>query len=399
GGCLQTFVIVGLTSGVFSVYLPYLINDYHFTNTQTSTLIALRASLAFAALFLMTGYLRLLDIRLGLAVAGLCSAASFFLYGFAADNYPVALVAACLAGMAYGFGGMVPVTIIIGRWFKDHNATALGFCAAGSGVAAIAGPIAITALTETFSVPAAFTVESGVITLIVAVIFLLVRNRPIDTPTEPDAPAPEVGGVPVAPAEGPGMSRRGFLLMLAGITMLGGFATTGNAHLAVLFRSEGFTAVEIALLLSAEGIAMTVGKGLFGVIADAVGTFRANFLYFLVAIAGYALCMVSARTHDTALAVTAVSLAGVGLSLATVGLAVWVTELSSAAEFERNVKRMQIAYVSGAVLVGVMPGFLADTLGSYIPAYIIFTGFAAATMVIVQTQYVIQGTHRGKNKH
>lgn len=75
---------------------------------------------------------------------------------------------------------MVASTMLIGRWFKDHVATAAGIAAVGSGVAAVIVPPVVVALESAFSLSSAFVAE-GILALVCAItLYALLRNKPQD---------------------------------------------------------------------------------------------------------------------------------------------------------------------------------------------------------------------------
>lgn len=42
-----------------------------------------------------------------------------------------------LAGVSYGLGAMLPASILMLRWFSSRRGTAIGICAAGTGISAV----------------------------------------------------------------------------------------------------------------------------------------------------------------------------------------------------------------------------------------------------------------------
>ena len=78
--------------------------------------------------------------------------------------------------MSYGLGGMVPVSIIINRVFRDHQGLALGICAAGSGAAAMVLPPIVTALIEGGTFRRAAWWEAAFIVACAVIVLLTVRG-------------------------------------------------------------------------------------------------------------------------------------------------------------------------------------------------------------------------------
>ena len=90
----------------------------------------------------------------------------------------MAIYGGILAGIGYGFGSMIPATILINRWFHRKKGLAIGLCSASTGLAMIVFSPILTAICETRRLQACFLVEA-VFSLVCAVlVFLLIRESP-----------------------------------------------------------------------------------------------------------------------------------------------------------------------------------------------------------------------------
>lgn len=385
------FTTVGLISAAFSVYLPYIISSNNFTNTQTSTLITIRSLVAFIALFLITKYYEKFDIRLGVTLAGLTEVIAFFLWGFA-KSYTTYAVAACFAGIAYGLGCMVPVTIIINRWFQDKKALALGICAAGTGVASIIVPPVITVIIERASLKTAFIVESCFVLIAFTVIFAVLKNWPETHLAQKENSTGKTTVNSENPADKP-LAKSSISAILFATLLMGAIAGPGNVHLAVLFKTEGYGAMKVAYIVSTMGLALTFGKVLYGWVTDKTRTYFANYIFFSLAIAGFFISCLAGLKNDV-LPFAAVTLMGMGLSLGMVGLPMWASDLSGKKDFANNLKRFQITYVFGNMIFSSVPGIIADYSGSYVTAYAVFLIMAVVCLITVQVVYVKNEKHK-----
>ena len=103
-------------------------------------------------------------------------------------------------------------------------------------------------------------------------------------------------------------------------------------------------------------------------------------------VAGQILCSLAGRT-SYAVALAAMACLGLGLPLSTVGLSMFALDVAAPEAYGKAVKWFQTAYMVGALAFGPVPGMLADATGSYTPAYVILSVFAAASMVLVQLTY------------
>ena len=68
--------------------------------------------------------------------------------------------------------------------------------------------------------------------------------------------------------------------------------------------------------------------------------------------------------------------------------------MCSADHYPTVVRRLQVIYAGGALVFAGVPGILADRLGGYIPAYLMFSGFLAAALVCIALAYRETRKHR-----
>lgn len=367
---MALFCIIGLTINAFSVYQPYLQVRCDLTNTQAANYIVVRSLLAFISLFLVGRFYDLLDVRVGFTIALLLGAASFALYAWA-DCFWKLCVSAAVAGLAFGLGGMYPASLLIHRWFRVHEALALGICTAATGLATIVGAPVVTALAETVSVQAALLVEAAVLLAAAAVCFALLRNWPDDA-SKPEKRAVN-GGVSIR-----------ITWMFAAVVAIGVLGNTGFQYLTMHFTARSFSAYQVSMLVSVLGAALMASKFLFGEAVDRWGAYRSNWFFFGVTILGCILCCLSG---SYGLAVIGVALYGLGLAFGTVGLTVYAKNLASPEEFADTVRQYQIAYLLGSLLFGPVPGLLADWTGSYTAFYLLVTVLAVFALAVVQVSH------------
>lgn len=119
-----------------------------FTNTQTSMINTIRALSYLGCMFAAPLFFRTLGYRLGTAVAVAFSAVSFAVFA-ASKTLAGFYLGGVLAGIGYGFGSMIPATILINRWFHRKKGLAIGLCSASTGLAMIVFSPILTAICET----------------------------------------------------------------------------------------------------------------------------------------------------------------------------------------------------------------------------------------------------------
>ena len=322
---LLLFITMGTVSNGFSVYLPYIMDERGLTHAQTSSLVTLRCLTAFLAMLTIGWYYKKVSLRLGVSIAACCAGLSYLLYA-SARTYPLFCVGAAVSGLSYGFGSMIPVSLLMNRWFDRHRALALSICATGSGIATIVLPPVTTALVEHLTMGTAFRIEG-------AAIFLL---RPSSSPScaatrrrrtwpcgHQEAPAGQE--TPARKAHGD-IPRAAFVLLAFASLFMGAVANPGFVHLSVLFSGEGFSAGAVAAIISGTGLMLTLGKLLYGETTDHVGGCKSTLLFGAILVAGHVLCCLAFLQSIPLSVLTAVCM-GVGYPIATIGPSVWANDL------------------------------------------------------------------------
>ena len=389
-GTLLIFITMGAVSNGFSIYLPYIRDGFGLTNAETSTLVTMKLLVAFFCMLLIGKYYDLFDIRVGLTIAAGFGALSFVMYAFS-YNFLTFAVAAAVSGISYGMGSMVPISILMNRWFSDHKALAISICSAGSGMGSVILPPVLTGLLSSFSMRTVFLLEALMMVGAALVIFLLIRNYPRDMDLtrlgESRTKLAETA------ASSKGISDKGpipgsvLILATIGCFFMGAQGNPGISHVPVLFTSAGFTTVFAATLMSIVGAALTIGKIVYGEVTDKIGGLRSSMIFCVVLISGNVLCCM-AELGSSALSLIAAALLGVGYSVSTVGPSVWTGDLSSEQEFAKTIRTFQISYSLGALITASIPGILADIFGgSYVPAFVMFTVLTVLATVLILIAY------------
>lgn len=379
-GCtLMFFCTAGLGMTGFSVYQPYLISDGGLTNAQASMLTSIRSMFTFLTMFAAARILNKTDIRLGGALSAVGIAAAMILYG-TASSFPVYAAGAAAAGICYGIGGMLAVSVMIHRWFDEHQGLAVGICSAGSGFSAVIGTPIITWMIETFSMRTAFFIEAAFVAVLAVLIFLMLRNRPKGEERPPQFVSKAAKGQKQEDMFWIG--KREIWFVMIGILLMG-FSYAATSHISVLYSNAGFSADQVSLIVSAMGAALFIGKCVYGQAADKLGSYRSGNIFFGMLVIGSGLCCL-AGNGSIVLATASVILVSCGSVLLSVGLTIIADAVAKQQYYAVVVRRIQIIYMLGSMVFGVVPGIIADHAGNYIPAYVLITVFAAAAMLLIQ---------------
>ena len=385
GGAFSLFTIIGLGINIFSIYQPYIIEQNNFTNAQGSLITTVRSLFTLAAMMSVNQLCTRFGLRKVMTFGMGLMTLSCICFGLA-RSFPAYCLAGALTGLAYGYGGMVPLSLLIGHWFQSRRSFALGLASAGSGVSTIFAPKIINGIIQEHGMQTAFLIEAGFSLIMTALVWLLVRSTPSDMGMEPYRNDDSETSSPSMITAPSGMTRPLFLALLFAAFLTGAPGGPGFSHLTVLYTSSGYDSVSIAAYLSFLGIMICVGKLLCGQIYDIVGSLLGNYYTFGCFFAAFLLCC-TAPLGSALLPYLAVLLFGLGIPISNVSFAVWANDLFGREGYASAVRSFTVAFALGMLLFGPVPGLLADHFGSYIPSYILFGGTLVISMFIVQFAY------------
>ena len=395
GGALSVFAIIGLGINIFSIYQPYIIEANHFTNAQGSLITTTRSLFVVLAMLTVNqlcarfGLRQMMTFGMGLFVLS-CVCFAF------AGSFPAYCLAAALTGLAYGYAGMVPLSLVIGHWFRDRRGFALGLASAATGVSTIFASPIVTSLIETYGLRTAFLAEAGFNFGILLLVWLLVRGHPDDMGKEPYHLGGEGTPVPPPKATPAGMTKPLSAALLFAAFLTGATGGPGFSHLTVLFTSCGYDSMMVATLISYLGLVICVGKILCGQIYDKVGGRLGNYYTYGTFFIAFVLCCM-APLGGNILPFVTITLFGMGVPISNISFAAWADDLYGGAGYESAVRSFTVAFAIGMLLFGPTPGILADRFGSYVPAYAFFAATLIFSMAIVQYAYHKLNTgHRPK---
>ena len=383
-GCaLMLFYSGGLCINAFTIYQPYIRAQNGFTNAQTSALITVRSLSAFVSMLLSGWYFKKFSLRTGTLLAGLSVAVGFALYGIA-KSYPIYCVAAVLAGAGYALAGVIPMAMIMERWFHKSRMLAVGLCSAATGLAVMGIPQLLTWMIETWGLMTTFLSEAALMGVIAAVVWLLLRDHPSEKGLEPYGAEAEI--FRARKQHGRKLEKRSWLILVPMLLLLGAVNSVAYSHLTMLATAQNFSAQTVAMAISVTGVALIAGKCVYGWIAEKWGTVASNWIFGTSLTVGLFFCCVA--EGNSLLLFAGAGAYAMGVSLATIGTTAWAGDLASMEQYDRTVQLFQILSTAGALIFSTFPGILADRCGgSYVPAFVCFTAFAAFVLLAIQWTY------------
>ena len=377
------FTNMGLTVNSFSIYMSYLISICHYTNAQVSALTTVRSALSLISTFMAAYYYKKLGMKKGMFLSGIFVVMAFLLYSVA-DRYLICVLAASFAGIGYGFGTMVPIGIMLDRWFAIKKGTATGICTCITGLSTFGIPSLVARNIEKNSLSQTFRIEGIIIFLAVLIAFFLLKESPEKAGVLPygyDRRDEEITKGKVRKNTNKKVTPVPFIIPL----LTAAYTSAGYAHLSVLVTSEGHAPSSAAMILLGSGLAVTVSKFLFGRLSETISTYYCNLLFGGISFLG--MIMILLFHGNLLLLGCGIVLFSAGLGMSTVGLVIWASDLSAEGEFEKLNHRYQTGFSLGALMFSFVPGAMADYFhGSYIPAFFLLT--ICLVIVIITVTFI-----------
>ncbi len=384
---LLHFCTCGLSVMAIGVYLPYLKAAANLSGTQTALIVTVRCIGSIIALLFGERFYKRASLRSGVTLSCFALVPAFLI--LSVTNGPLmCYIAGAILGFSYGFGTMVPITILITNWFTDRRRTATSIALSGAGICTmLAGP-AITSMISAWGLRQALFNTSLFSFASSMCIFLVLRDSPAELSLQPygersKVPSSEKRFVRHAlPTSNTFDSRLMFAIALLGVVV-----APSTAHLMAQYQSVGYSSLLASMAYSVFGITMMAGKMVFGLAADRLGSYKVNY-FFLSSLCFGAITVALCNGVSLSLLFLSSTLCGIGFSAATAGVVIWTADLFPSKNLLKYTKRMQLAFVVGQFIGTPLPGVLYDMVGSYSSAYMVFSAFALSAMLLVQIAYL-----------
>lgn len=384
------FVNQGLPSTSFNVWQPYLQKMPSVGDTGVTIVLTTRTLVSFLSIFFVTKYYKLLDLRVGIALATLFTIGGFFAFGFANGDMALLCTGSVLAGIGYGLGGSVATTALIGKWFTGDVGTAAGISGVGSGTAGMLIPLIVSQIEHHFSLSTAFFSVAALALVFGTITFILVRSQPSDMGLQPFVGKKKTHTGKLAKMEAKAqasevpasISKLSRVLILVAMALLGADAIAANNYFSLNLTTSGIDVMTAAALTSLMGASLTIGKFLSGKLFDIIGTYISSVLFFAALVLG---CALLAFVSDGGLIFAAIGAIGfgAGCALSTTGLSVWSIEVSEPGEKLKAARNFMIAYSFGGFAFNMLPGFMKGLTGTYESSFIVFAIGSLACMLLV----------------
>lgn len=388
GGTLTIFISLGLCGNLLSFFVPDIILERGFTNSQAALLSTVRTLFILPSLLFVNRLSDRFGPRRLITIGGLLIAAGYFGLSVCRTFFPSACCTA-LMGLGYAFGGVVPVAALFVRWFETNRTLAMGISSAASGAAMLVAPPILTKIITGHGLDNGFRFMSLLCLVLTVVVFLLIRNTPEECSMTPYRHhAPEKTSEPKRRPEHPPYTNAFHNSIIILVVFLVAVPVgVGVTTVPVLLRTLNYPEMLVATATSVVGLFMIIGKIVSAELYDLVGGRLGNYIVGGIFLLGLGLLLLS-PSHNIPLLFAALVLYGCGIPLGSVSTYQWGSDLYGDEGYAKAVQVFSFTYSLGTLTFSAVPGILADHMGgSYMPAFILFTVIAVICMALLQWLY------------
>lgn len=389
GGTLAIFISFGLFGNTFSFFVPDIIRERGFTNSQASLLTTIRTAFVLPSLFFINWLCDRLKPRLLITLGCLMVVAGYWGMSAFQTFWPCAACQA-LMGLGYSCAGVVPVAALFVRWFETNRTLAMGISSAASGAALLIAPPILTKLIAGYGLDRTFLFMSLACLVLTVFVFLLIRNTPEECSMVPyrhhahqeDAARPEREIEPPPHTN----AFHNFIIVFA-VFLSSAPIGVGVNTVPVLLRNLQYEEMLVASVVSVVGLCMTVAKIVGAELYDLLGGRLGNYVIGGSLAAGLGLILLS-PTHAVPIVFLGVVLFGCGIPFGSVSTYQWGADLYGNEGYAKAVQVFSIAYNVGYLIFSAVPGIMADRMDdNYLPSFIMFAVMSVVCVVLVQWLY------------
>lgn len=388
-GCtLLMLCCSGMVMNSFSAYLPFLVEEFDLAQTQAAMISTIRSFTSFVFKFIVLWFINRLGARWTMLIGSLFTVASIVCYSRATSVLDV-YVAAALTGAGYGMATMVPISIVLNKWFEQKLAIAVAVCASSTGFSAMILPALITKLVEAVGLSKTFFLQSILMLILCGLAILLIRNTPGEKNMEPYGHNMSNKAKKTRKSVLTGIELTGVhkILFLLAPLFLGAVTVTVPSLFTLHFGSLGFDKMTAAFGVSAYGFTLLIGKFAYGFSDELIGNVKTNYLFlFILGLGTLTGCFIG---QSVALMAVSAGLIGMGCALMTVGVTMWAKDFSAPEQYAETIRLYQVLTMVGTMIMSPVAGMIADTTGNYIPVFAIFTAMSAGMAILIFSAYSV----------
>src|SRR6056300_640732 len=382
-------LVIGSSSYTFGLFVVPVTSELGFD----------RASIGNGHIALLLGVAllspligRLLDLysaRMVILTGGLSYSLGLFALTVSDNGY--ILIALIFLPVAYGYTacGTLAVNTVIVRWFQERRGRALGIMAASTSAGGFIMAPFTAAMIDGFDWRLALQINSGIVlTAVILMVALLIRNHPTTSTAGYADEFPESEENLASDDNASGtqallyrdlLRQRNFWLITLAIGLMLFCDQAMVTAQAPFFQDIGIDLPAAALIISCMTASAICGKLFVGYLADRIDL---RFVFIGIALVHIALQVLYILQPSYWILLLFATLFGIAIGGV---FPAWSTLLAwlFGTENYGTVMGLMTIITKGMAIVGVrMVGEVYDATGSYIPAFYVFIGAAALSVLL-----------------
>lgn len=382
---------IGFTINLSSVLLMPLINHVGISKGAGSSIIALQNFIGLLTMILAGHLYVTKSIRKACLVFGFFIGAGYLIFSFS-NSLMECYLAAVLIGAGYGGSSMIPVSILMARWFHEKRGLALGYACLGTGVSTMGFAPVVGWFIEHQGLPEAYRFLFLVVIGGTIISYILIRDFPADIglvkygmikePTNlnlvnSSVPLIESGCTLKAALKSPRFYLVAFSMFLLGMSL-----TPTISHIGAHLSTFGYSTTFISSMMAIYGAVMLVFKPLYGIIIDRFGGYISNFFIYSMWMIGlfFGLLVSKAIVFAYLFAI----FCGIGAPLGNMMPSFIISEIFGLKNYTQLFSVNKVLFTLGASLGAVIPGIIADMTGYYTGALVLYLLIVSLSLFIVQ---------------
>lgn len=391
-GFLILYVTIGMAMTVYGSYSPFFLKEYGLNHTQNGTLVSLRTTVAFCAMFLCGVYYRKLSLRVGLTIGIIVGGIGYIVLAIG-SSYAAAATAFVLIGFAHGIAGMIPVSNLIKNWFIKYRGLFLGVTAAASGFATFTLPTTVTAVVQSNGLRTCLWGMAAIWIVFALLVLTLCRDTPETKGLQPlgYAEGAEIKeGKEFSRKLHPYKATRGdFILLLIAAFLLGGTHNVSNAFSTLNLTTVGYDPADVAKIISAFGLMLIFGKLILGAVSDRFAQHKVLWIWMIATMVANGLLACSGMSwFNLRFAFLANAIWAIGAPLTTTGFGIMALDMEYKDNFSDIVRLCTCVFNIGSATFQSVCGMLADASGGYYhTSYAFISALCIPTMILLYIAY------------
>lgn len=381
GSFVFLMVSWGIIFNTHSLFLVPIEESLGITRAQTMIAITIRgAAMTGAALIAGSLYSRFKFLSI-IRITGVFAVATYALTAFMRSEWQYYVLSALLV-ITMTLCGLIPMAMMINRWFKKQTGAALGFAMMGSGVGGM-----IFNLVAGYLIPGIGWRETILVfaALLATVMFFMQYKlfvyEPEDIGMKPygyEEPGEESEALTVNASQG-SRTKAAFWVVAIGIVMMNMAINVLLTNTVPHLTANGVAIVTLSRISSVIMLGMAVGKVILGMLYDQIGMKYASMLTsvsFMIGFAGLLIPSIPASIWLSAIGT------GFGSAFNSIAPPVFAQALYDQKQFTRANAYFQAIGSFGMIVGPVIVGFLYDRSGNYLFTFQLFLGLMALSAVL-----------------